>query len=844
MKHFRIPTLPAVLLFYCCAFLANHVRAGQHTWTGAGGNTLWSNPANWEGNYRPQPGETSVELLFGSDSLTSVSTVDISGVAVKKLRIFDPIPVATEWRYNSSNGAKLHLNGAQVEIGKNVTFETSLEIVLSGENPVVIGSFWAFEPEYEVIFAGKISGSGGMNITPGDGVPRLRFSGNVPNTFTGRMQMTGPMTIELAKLTGPAISGPLDLWTPLNPRGLWPFKDRSLAPSVTYFNDHQIGDTSPIRTEGPIYTMGHDDVIGALTLSVGAAVSSGSGSLRVAGPVSCVYQIIPEPWVDSYTNIPSKLIGRFHLGTTNLTSGTRGFHVAHQLGLTVEAVLSSSGAGIRKTGPDMLHLAAANTFSGPVIVEEGTLRLSHAAALGTTAAGTTVNAGGALMIDAAGHAITGESLSLNGGALRVVEQDFVVGPRTATWNGLISINGGLCEFTAEPEVSTLFLPGAINGSGSFVKRGTGVVEMTGPAANSFTGPANIEAGTLKLNRQALCLPVNVNITGGEVLCLKSGVIGATRAVMVNAPGQLNTGSLDQTIGSLAGSGTVLINAGTLTAGGNNASTTFSGTLAGTSGHFIKTGSGMLSFTGVSLLGDSSTVQNGTLDVGGAFHGVLAVTAPGALCGSGTVSWVIGNGVVSPGSLHGPGTLRGGPLLMLSAGRFRVHLNGSEPGSGYDRFLTDFDVSLNGCTLETSLTFPSAAGAQFVILRKDTAGPVTGTFSGLPEGATLHIGGAQFRISYTGGDGNDVELLQLTAPPQPEISGFSIVPPGQSGAGTTVLSGTAAPSAHYIVEACTDLFSWDPVGSFDAGADGAFQFIDTDAVNHARRFYRILQPALD
>jgi len=564
----------------------------------------------------------------------------------------------------------------------------------------------------------------------------------------------------------------------------------------------------------------------------------------VEGPVSCVYQIIPEPWVDSYTNIPSRLIGRFHLGTTNLTSGARGFHVAHDLGLVVEAVVSSSGAGIRKTGPETLHLAAANTFSGSVLVEEGTLRLGHASALGTTAAGTTVNSGAVLMIDAAGHTFTGESLALNGGALRVVEQDFVVGPRTATWNGLISISGGLCEFAAEPEVSTLFLPGAISGAGSFVKRGAGVVEMTGPAANSFTGPSSIEAGTLRLNRQALCLPVNVTVTGGELLCLKSGVLGATRAVAVHAPGQLSTGSLDQTIGSLAGSGTVIINAGTLTAGGNNTSTTFSGTLAGSAGHFIKTGTGVLSFSGVSLLSESSTVQNGTLDVGGTFHGVLAVTAPGALCGSGTVSWVIGNGLISPGPLHGPGTLSGGPLLMLSAGKFFVHLNGTEPGSGYDRFLTDFDVSLNGCTLESSLAFPSPAGSQFVILRKDTPGPVTGTFSGLPEGATLSIGGAQFRISYTGGDGNDVELLQLTTPPQPEISGFSIVPPGQSGAGQTTMNGTGAPSAHYIVEACTDLISWDPVGSFDTDPGGTFQFTDTDAANHPRRFYRIVLPSAE
>jgi hypothetical protein len=63
-----------------------------------------------------------------------------------------------------------------------------------------------------------------------------------------------------------------------------------------------------------------------------------------------------------------------------------------------------------------------------------------------------------------------------------------------------------------------------------------------------------------------------------------------------------------------------------------------------------------------------------------------------------------------------------------------------------------------------------SGERFVLISNDGTDPVTGTFAGLPEGALLSALGpeieesdivvasnVQFRISYKGGDGNDVVL---------------------------------------------------------------------------------------
>ena len=51
----------------------------------------------------------------------------------------------------------------------------------------------------------------------------------------------------------------------------------------------------------------------------------------------------------------------------------------------------------------------------------------------------------------------------------------------------------------------------------------------------------------------------------------------------------------------------------------------------------------------------------------------------------------------------------------------------------------------------------------MIVDDDFAGPQTGTFTGLPEGAIFTADGTEFQITYKGGDGNDVVI---TAVPEP------------------------------------------------------------------------------
>ncbi|MBK8001934.1 MAG: hypothetical protein IPK15_25350, partial [Verrucomicrobia bacterium] len=74
------------------------------------------------------------------------------------------------------------------------------------------------------------------------------------------------------------------------------------------------------------------------------------------------------------------------------------------------------------------------------------------------------------------------------------------------------------------------------------------------------------------------------------------------------------------------------------------------------------------------------------------------------------------------------------------------------------------VTLAGATLSG---LPSSAGLLFgatesVLIQNDGADPVIGTFAGLPEGAFVETvsGGLTNRITYVGGDGNDVSLRSV------------------------------------------------------------------------------------
>jgi autotransporter-associated beta strand protein len=326
--------------------------------------------------------------------------------------------------------------------------------------------------------------------------------------------------------------------------------------------------------------------------------------------------------------------------------------------------------------------------------------------------------------------------------------------------------------------------GPVIGTGTLVKMGDG--PLTLEASGQCVGvPAASFAGTLVVNQGHVILGGNVPnpvhaLTGSIVVNNSAtledrqpGTIGDQTHVTINTGGTWLLDDHTETIATLAGTGgAVSLGVGTLIVSGSG-STTFggvigSGTVGLNSTSFERMGTGSLTLTGQNTYTGRTLVGGGSLIVNGAIGGVTTVDA-GTLGGVGTIGSInpillgaTSTGVLSPGS--SPGILHTGMLRLVPGLSVAIDLNGLTAGTGYDQLDVNGDVILTNPTLTVTRRFGPPQGAQFTIMNIAAGHSVTGTFNGLPEGATLDLNGQHFSITYKGGDGNDVVLTALEHPP--------------------------------------------------------------------------------
>ena len=160
--------------------------------------------------------------------------------------------------------------------------------------------------------------------------------------------------------------------------------------------------------------------------------------------------------------------------------------------------------------------------------------------------------------------------------------------------------------------STATFKGAVRGYAGIALSGAGTLVLTG--ANTYTGPTTISAGTLQLGA--------------------SGVIpdGSDKG-NVSVAGALDMNGFSETINGLSGAGTVdnkVAGTPTLTVGGNDQTSTFSGTIKNTTGTLAlaKTGAGTLTLSGANTYNGPTTVNGGMLQIGvsGAVNPVIIANA--------------------------------------------------------------------------------------------------------------------------------------------------------------------------------------------------------------------------
>jgi acetyl esterase/lipase len=254
-----------------------------------------------------------------------------------------------------------------------------------------------------------------------------------------------------------------------------------------------------------------------------------------------------------------------------------------------------------------------------------------------------------------------------------------------------------------------FTPGPIAINSGYVLQGNSLTLSHDVTLDGST-PATI---TLPLK-----LAASIRFTGTQYL----------PSLVINGPLDVNGQALTievitRLMGGVNGDGTIT----------RNPQTTAADFYLGGSGNFSGTINGpvLLDSTAVPSSHPNATV-NGPV-MGSGTVGALSI-APGAFL------------IPSNGSIHSRSVVLAGRYepTVYFGGDATLHVTGS--------------VTLGGSLVVDGAD--SALGSTFIIIDNDGTDAVIGTFDGIPEGGTVLSDSRLYRVSYRGGDGNDVTVTRV------------------------------------------------------------------------------------
>ena len=307
--------------------------------------------------------------------------------------------------------------------------------------------------------------------------------------------------------------------------------------------------------------------------------------------------------------------------------------------------LNGGVAGMTNT---RVIFAGDNTYEGATTVANGILTIAHNNALGSTAAGTTVNSGASLRMSN-NITVTGEALTLNGALVAGVLRSE---SGTNAYLGTITLGTAITSLGAATNASLTIsnvtagsnelwvigdgnttIAGTVSSAAAttIVKTNTGVLTLEGAGSlggnkyirqgtirlandNAFSSGGTVIVGGLSGTTNDTILELDEGITySGAVSIQAQAVVGGTRTLAYNAG--TGTGTLS---GTIALSNNVALD---VAAGGTLHS---SGVITSTGG-ITKTGAGTVTLSGDNAFSGDTAVSAGTLKLDSAVGGALAAT---------------------------------------------------------------------------------------------------------------------------------------------------------------------------------------------------------------------------
>ena len=451
----------------------------------------------------------------------------------------------------------------------------------------------------------------------------------------------------------------------------------------------------------------------------------------------------------------------------------------HTGSYTFAPVLSGS-LSVTKLGTGTTILTGSNSYTGATTINDGTLSVDNN---GTTTFGT-LGSGAVTINGASGssstggilqfvHAATAGSASIsnnsgafsgatggmmafydtatagsanitnNGGAVSRATGGMTVFYGTSTAGSAnITNNGGTVSgayggMTAFYDTSTAgsanltnnggTVSGAYGGMTVFYDTstaGSASITNNGSTVSGATGDMTVFYDTSTAGTATLTANGGTNGGAAGFIGFMGQSDGGMARVILNGDGSLDISGLTtrgMNLGSIEGSGNVVLGAKSLSVGGNNLSTTFSGVIqdGGSGGSLTKSGTGTLTLSGSSSYGGSTTVDGGVLALTGSLSTgdfYVGLSGTGALnVNGGTVNDVsafIGYAAGSHGvATVSSGTWNSGDLFVGFDGTGTLNINGGTVANSIGCWIGS-DSNSNGSVTVSSGTWN--AGASLIV----------------------------------------------------------------------------------------------------------------------------------
>ena len=652
-------------------------------WDGGGTDDKWTTAENWANDIAPVVGD---DLRFSGTVQTSTENDYTAGTSFRSINFAssgfsitgNDLMLTNNITVNSGVTGSTVFVG--VGLGSTVTVNsgnTSLTLsgVISGSNALVKSNSGT------LILTGNNTYTGTTTITYGT----LQVGNGGTSGTLGTGAVTGgddedSVTLAFNRSDTATIGNSISGYVNMVQRG---------TGTLIYTGNDSCSGGMTVNSGGTLVLTGSNTYTNTTTINAGGTLQIGSDNPNVLPNGTGKWNVTVNGVLDLNGYAPtinglngSGTVRSGVAGATTLTVGA-----GNRSGSFSGVIQDGAGTvALTKTGTATQTLTGTNTYSGTTTIGQGTLQIGNGSS-GTLGPGPVVNNGllrfQRNMIVANSISGTGGVYHAGSGTLILTGNNTYSGTTTIAGDATLQVgNGGTSGTLGTGAVTggndednatlafnrsdTVTIDKSISGYIDLIQQGTGTLVYTGN--NSCSGGTRVNSGSTLVLTGSNTYTGTTTIDAGGTLQIGSDnpnvLPNGTGKWNVTVNGVLDLNGYAPTINGLNGSGTVrsgVAGATTLTVGAGNRSGSFSGVIQDGAGTvaLTKTGTATQTLTGTNTYSGTTTIGQGTLQIGNGSSGTLG---PGPVVNNGLLRFqrnmIVANSISGTGGVYhaGSGTL--------------------------------------------------------------------------------------------------------------------------------------------------------------------------------------------